>query len=173
MSTKIMLDLETLGTKPGSVIVAIGATKFDLDGVKADPFYSRVCPESCVKAGLQIDTSTIMWWLTQKDEARLEITKPGKQLSEALSIFSLWVGQEGDVEVWGNGASFDNALLSAAYDAIGQKRPWKYAGDRCYRTVKNLYPHITLIRKGEHHNALDDAITQTEHLIEILKTIIK
>ena len=45
-----MLDLETLGNKPGSVIVAIGAVKFG-GGEIIDSFYERVDAESCVNLG--------------------------------------------------------------------------------------------------------------------------
>ena len=161
-----MLDLETLGNKPGSVIVAIGAVKFGNGGI-IDSFYVRVDAESCVAAGLKLDVSTVLWWLTQSDAARLEITKPGQLLTAVLICFAEWVGDK-DAEVWGSGAAFDNALLAAAYDATGTPRPWKFSNDRCYRTVKNLYPDVPLARAGTHHNALDDAESQARHLMLIL-----
>ena len=41
MKTQIMLDLETLGTKPDSVIVSIGAVKFSPTEIY-DSFYEHV-----------------------------------------------------------------------------------------------------------------------------------
>jgi inhibitor of KinA sporulation pathway (predicted exonuclease) len=35
--------------------------------------------------------------------------------------------------------------------------------------VKNLHPEITMNRTGTHHNALDDARNQAQHLIDIFK----
>jgi DNA polymerase III epsilon subunit-like protein len=169
MKTQVMLDLETLGAKPGSVIVAIGAVKFG-GGQIIDSFYERIDPASCVEAGLKMDPQTIMWWLTQPDAARLEITKPGAPLAAVLAMFTVWVG-ENDVEIWGNGASFDNVLLSDAYEVAGMPRPWKFYNERCYRTVKNLRPDIQMAREGVHHHALDDARSQAEHLMRILETI--
>jgi hypothetical protein len=44
--------------------------------------------------------------------------------------------------------------------------PWKPYAGRCYRTYKNVpgARDITVQRKGEHDNALDDAIHQARHL---------
>lgn len=166
MKTQIMLDIETLGNKPGSVIVAIGAAKFSRGNITSS-FYERVDPASCVAAGLQMDIATIMWWLRQADEARLEITKPGKALPEVLESFASWIGCD-DALVWGNGAAFDNVLLAVAYDRVGIDCPWKFWNNRCYRTLKGLHPEVPMERAGTHHNALDDAESQARHLMAIL-----
>lgn len=168
MSYPCMLDLETLGTAPNSVIIAIGAVKFDLDGVK-DQFYQVVDPASCVDIGLQIDASTVMWWMQQNTAARKAFTEKGVHIEVALSQFASWV-DENDL-VWGNGSDFDNVLLAEAYKKAKIEQPWKYFNNRCYRTMKNQFPQIKLERKGTHHNAVDDAISQAEHLIKILNHI--
>jgi 3' exoribonuclease, RNase T-like len=168
MRNQVMLDLETLGNKPGSVIVAIGAVKFG-EGRVVDTFYERVDAQSCVDAGLKMDPQTVMWWLGQGDAARLEITKPGAPLTSVLSSFAAWLGE--DAEVWGNGATFDNVLLADAYDITGIPRPWRFSRDRCFRTVSALRPDMTIVRNGTHHNALDDARTQAEHLMRVLAAI--
>ena len=176
MNTEVMLDLETLGNKPRSVIVAIGAVKLK-DGVITDRFYKRVDAASCVQAGLRVDVDTVMWWLKQESEARLEITKPGDPLSVVLWDFAEWLGCT-DAEVWGNGAAFDNVLLADAfdnvlladaYDACSIQRPWKFWNDRCHRTMKSLFPQVPMQRSGTHHNALHDAETQAVHLMAIRK----
>lgn len=181
MKTRIMLDLETLGTAPGSAILAIGAVKFGNSECYA-AFYERVDLKTSVAAGLTMDPATVLWWLQQSDEARLEITRGGGGIQWALQQFSEWVwslqreepvveGEEWEIEMWGNGASFDNVLLSVAYERVGLTRPWKYSNDRCYRTVKNLYPDIPLQRDGTHHNALDDARSQAMHLMAMLPSL--
>lgn len=167
MKARIMLDLETLGKRPGSVIVAIGAVEFG-GGEILSRFYKRIDVESCIAAGLTMDCSTVMWWLQQDDAARMEITKPGEPLLEVLEMFCLWLGCD-DAEIWGNGAAFDNVLLAAAYEHAGMELPWKYSNDRCYRTMKNMHPEIQMARSGTHHNALDDAESQALHLMAILE----
>jgi exodeoxyribonuclease VIII len=166
MKTMIMLDIETLGTRPNSVITSIGAVKFGNNEI-LDEFYTRVDAESCARLGLKMEVSTVMWWLQQEDAPRLEITRSGKDICDALEEFKEWV-TDADAEMWGNGAAFDNVLLASAYDAYGASLPWKFTNDRCYRTVKNLFPNIRMNRNGEHHNALDDARDQAIHLMSIL-----
>jgi hypothetical protein len=74
-------------------------------------------------------------------------------------------------KIWGNGASFDNAILAELYRVAKHPSPWEYWNDRCYRTLKNLYKQVVPPpeRKGTHHNALDDAVFQAEHAVSILK----
>jgi exodeoxyribonuclease VIII len=163
-----MLDLETLGTSPDSVIIAIGAVKFDNDCVY-DRFYQVVDPDSCVKAGLKIDADTVMWWMQQDIKAREVFKTKGVPLKTALLQFAEWV--EEDEAVWGNGADFDNVLLSTAYRLCNAPTPWKYYNNRCYRTMKNMYPSIKAAHTGVKHNALDDAEAQAVHLIKILAHI--
>lgn len=157
-----MLDLETLGQGSNSVIIAIGAVLFNPYGGTTHDFYCTIDPEDAVREGLQIDASTVMWWLQQSDTARSAFKKPGMPLKAALNSFREWYTK--DAPVWGNGAAFDNVILANAYKAIGEKQPWDFWNDRCYRTVKGMYPHIKLSRTGTYHNALDDAKTQAEHL---------
>ncbi len=164
--THVMLDLETLGTTPGSVILSIGAVKFG-NGQIISEFYCRIDPKSSVAAGLKMDPGTVLWWLKQNDEARKEICEPGESLGFALHAFAVWLNDY-QCEMWGNGAGFDNVLLSAAYDiGLTVPRPWKYSGDRCYRTVKNANKDVPFYRLGTAHNALDDAKSQALHLMAI------
>ena len=168
----IMLDLETWGTKPGSVITSIGAVVFNDEAI-TDTFYARIDPKSAMEAGLLVDADTILWWMKQSDEARAEFSRSAYHIETALADFSRWclAGREGDPVLWGNGATFDNALLRAAYEACGIVAPWGPFSDRCYRTAKSYRPGIKMARTGTHHNALDDARSQAEHLIRIHKAM--
>jgi exodeoxyribonuclease VIII len=167
MKTRIMLDLETLGNRAGAVIVAVGAVKFG-DGEVLDTFYERVDAESCIDLGMAMDVSTVFWWMKQNEAARKEIARPGgRAIREVLELFALWASDE-DAEVWGNGASFDNAILSEAYALAKIRRPWQFWNDRCYRTVKGLRPTDRVAEVGVKHNALDDAFSQAVHLMQMV-----
>lgn len=161
----VMVDLETMGAGPSAAIVAIGA----VDSLGRE-FYRTVDLASSVTAGGVIDPSTVMWWMGQSDEARAALTSPGAvHIVQALTEFSAWVADLGaDVRVWGNGAAFDNVILGGAYDRSGLPRPWAFWNDRCYRTIKSLRPGIKMSRTGTHHNALDDARSQADHLRVLL-----
>lgn len=93
-----MLDLETLGTRPGSVITSIGAVKFAAGQITSD-FYVRIDMQSSVEAGLVIDPATLLWWLQRSEKARSELLAPSVPLRSALEAFRVWVGDP-DSEVW-------------------------------------------------------------------------
>ena len=72
----IMVDLETMGTAPGSAIVSLGAVAFDpVAGTLGEEFYRVITLGSCQRAGLTIDAGTIGWWLQQSDSARAELVR--------------------------------------------------------------------------------------------------
>ena len=172
----IMVDLETMGNGPTAAITAIGAADFDsVAGEIQDKFYMAVDLQSSVDLGGVIDPATVAWWLGQSDAARAEMTRSGAHINIALMRFKEFVrkNNRGDKEVtvWGNGATFDNVILSSAYRNSGIDRPWSYKADRCYRTIRALRPEIEFDDYGTLHNALDDAIGQAFHLMKILKAM--
>ena len=165
----VMIDLETLSTDPDGFICAIGAVAFDANGLGAE-FYATI--KSPAGNG-KIDAGTVFWWLEQSKEAQSAFNSEDSlrpSLANALLDFADWMSQfgpMGDRRVWGNGATFDNVMLSAAYRRNGLNTPWPFWGDMCYRTIKNLHgaPSNTPTRDGTHHNALDDAKYQAQHLV--------
>lgn len=176
----VMLDLETMGNGPNAAIVAIGAVAFDIEArTLGSTFYALVELESSVAFGGQMDASTVMWWMQQSQAARSALTGPTEPapLPSTLTRFTLWLHSLTtertlkDICVWGNGAAFDNVILASAYRRMRMPAPWKHWNDRCYRTVKALNRHVTLERTGTHHHALDDAISQAQHLIAILNPL--
>ena len=168
----VMLDLETMGTSNDAAIVAIGAAEFDVvAGNVGEVFYYPISLESAVAEGGVIDASTVMWWLRQSDAARDALANRGDTLHirQGLHTFTAWLSTRGtSVRVWGNGVAFDNVILAQAYRRMGLPVPWEYRNDRCYRTVRALYPDIQMQRTGVHHNAGDDAVSQAQHLLQIL-----
>ena len=167
----IMLDLETMGVNPDAAIIAIGAVEFDTGtGDIGERFYTVIDLASSVKHGGVIDASTVLWWMQQSDAARSEFERPGLDIIDALTAFSVWVAGLGpEVSVWGNGAAFDNVILASAYRRIGLPPPWPHWLDRCYRTIKDRYPEVLPVRTGVFHRAVDDAESQARHLINMLR----
>ena len=104
----VTVDLETMGNRAGSAIIAIGAVKFDKNGT-GDEFYKTIDLQSSVVGGGQMDASTVLWWLKQSEAARAEFFKPGESLIASLLAFKTWLGGDG-CKIWGNGASFDNVF---------------------------------------------------------------
>jgi hypothetical protein len=169
----IMLDLETMSTDPNAAIVSIGAVAIDFENNRlGEEFYRRISLESAMQSGGIVDASTVIWWLQQSEPARREIYSATADIRRACEAFTQYVSEIGDpaqMRIWGDGAAFDNVLLSCTYKRIGLERPWKFWNDRCYRTIKNTYKDIKAADFGTAHNALDDAKAQALHLLNIFK----
>lgn len=169
----VMLDLETMSTSSRAAIVSIGAVKFTLNDDAGDPivdkFYRTVDARTCSAVGLDISEATVKWWASQPRQVMDELRKDAIPLKDALTEFSKWYGTT-SLPTWSCGASFDLPIMQSAYEAVGMIMPWKYWHERCYRTMKEIIKVPEPIRAGTYHNALDDAIFQTEHLLQILKS---
>jgi len=168
---QIMLDTETLATSSNAVILSIGAVKFKLDGSISDQaFYASISVDS--QKTRHIAESTLLWWMKQSPEARAVFHEPKDTLDTALRAFALWIDHE-DYCVWSNGADFDIPLVGHAFDSYQLERPWKFWNQRCFRTMKSTPPgmYVTPPVGGVAHNAVDDALNQTKHLIEIFKSL--
>lgn len=176
-ATHIMLDLETLGTKPGSIVTAIGAVHFG-QGQIHRTFYTTIDARDAARYGLTLDADTALWWLKKSEPARLELTQATKPLRPALQEFLDWLmhaappsGLLADylasLQVWGNGATFDPPLIEAALAAAGHPCPWNHRQVRCYRTVAALDPSELKPRPDIPHHALHDATAQALHLMQI------
>lgn len=168
----LMLDIETLGTRPGCVILSIAAVPFNVFS-PLDYFYERVSSESCVGRGLSIDAKTAEWWLRQSAQARDEAFGGSLSIDIALVKLSDYITELGEVVVWGNGASFDAPILEAAYDVCNIKVPWKYTNARCFRTLKELFPAVPYRKPVFAHNALEDAKAQAAHAELLFRTYLK
>lgn len=168
----IMVDLETLGRRPGCAILSIGAVFFNPIRPSLLPtqvFYCVVRNDGHQEVlGLHQDPETVDWWEKQSPEARKVLAAAGrksgnKQLPGALRDFNKFVASGGPrVRVWGNGADFDNAILSVAMACAGMKPSWEFWNNRCYSTLKSMAARGVNLpaRQGVHHNALDDALHQ-------------
>lgn len=181
----LMIDLETMGNKPDSAIVAIGAVPFDMvSGVTDDAiFYEVVELRSSASYGGSIDADTVLWWLDKSDNARSEITNSEKaiDLPVALANLNTFVSAYCDerIQVWGNGSNFDNVILRSAYEHCGITPFWKHWNDRDVRTIVELGRNAGIDPKkdfpfvGDAHNALDDALHQVNYVTAIHQHLFK
>jgi len=155
---EVMLDLETLSTRPNAIIVSIGAVKFDRRGPirdleQLDQFYKRIEIDSCKELGMHFDQEVQNWWNEQDDDIRyeaLEHTERGT-IKDVLHDFSRWF--RGCKLIWGNGDDFDCTILSEAYKLAGIKTPWNFWDTRDVRTaldIGNINPR-DLPSQHKHH----------------------
>lgn len=175
----VMIDLETLSTKPNALVLAIGACEinFQLNDV-GHKFYTSIDHKSYEGSKPDIDADTVMWWMRQSDDARTAIQHKDNSLGihDALLTLTNWmcdfnhiVSGADELHVWGNGADFDNVILSHWLREFSITQPWSFRGNRCFRTVKNLFPDTPdpASDNAIKHHALHDAEWQANKLILI------
>ena len=166
-----MVDLETLGLRPTSVVLSVGLVSFNETSI-LDKLHVRLAVDQQIEAGRTIDGSTLDWWMIQEEAARRHLFSGAAAQRRLLvedGLQMIWSFMQGADEVWGNGAAFDNVLLRDLFRHMKGIVPWGYKADRCYRTVKAMNTHVPMQPfRGTEHDALDDAINQTIHLQSIL-----
>lgn len=170
----VMVDLETLGTAADSVILSIGAVRFDLESNEIDDagFYASISIDSNLDYKRRIQEDTLMWWLQQAPAAQAVFFEPKQAFQSTLLEFSDWLGDR-DAHMWSMGADFDLPMLAHGYAQIITEVPWKHWNSRCARTYKNLpqAKNVSVPRLGTHHNALHDAIHQAKLMQAIHRVV--
>ena len=173
-----MLDIETLGTAPGSGICTIGAVKFNRDKElptldECDTFYARISLESLDTYGFLTDPETLEWWNNQDDDLKHEalgVDAERIDIKKVLLDFAEWYGD--CKTVWGNGDDFDCVLLATAYQKTGiGNPPWRFRDTRDLRTLLDISGSPKFIQLNNHHHALYDAYSQVAALKEYIGNI--
>jgi hypothetical protein len=166
MPVHVMLDLETLGKRPGSVIRSVGAIAFDpVAGTLGETFYANVDQTSCEAIGLVTDPDTIAFWAKQSAEAQGALTVNPAPVRDVLRAFADYWKAVGGRRLWAHGATFDPPLLEAAYKAADLEAPWHYADPRDTRTIYELASVQPDRAAGVHHDAAWDARNQAVAVI--------
>lgn len=164
----VMVDIETLGLTPDSIILSIGACA--VEAPNEVQFYQEISIHG--QTGRCVDLDTVKWWMKQ------DIPPPMDGivcLEHTLIDFARWLDEAfvstTDLIVWASGTDFDISILKHAYESLDEGSvPWKYNNVRDYRTAYNFFSHIPRPEfVGDRHNALADAVHQAQHLALIMK----
>lgn len=172
----VMVDIETLASRPDAVIVSIGAVIFEPDGhqVTLSPdtsFHVRVLLNQPTRA---IDPKTVAWWMQQAPDAQQELLAsdeerlPLKVALGKLGTFMRSAGDWGATTVWSHGSDFDLVVLGHAYREERLKQPWPFRQARDTRTlfglVETFYGRQVLAscwpENPLKHNPLMDSVAQ-------------
>lgn len=163
MTAHIMTDIETLGKRPGSVVLSAAFVRFSDE---AQMTLNLSIPDQQA-LGLVIDEETAVWWRGQEEKhpgAWAAATANPVPLATALSYIAQWLTWAGGgdwFDIWCNGAPFDCPILEELFRRAGIKCPWEFWQVRDTRTLYDL----ALIRKEDYavpppHIALNDCIGQ-------------
>jgi len=180
-----MLDIETLGTDPGAVILSIAAVEFDLESGKTGREYLwKIDIKDSMKHGFVIDPDTLLWWVGQNPEVFKSnilpdgLTLPIKPVVEdIINVFKYALSPK--IHVWGNSNRFDMGILIPYLRVITDKPIWKYSNERDVRTLVSFNPFIKgeVVEKAKKdnldlHNPIIDCKLQIEYCSKIYNSII-
>ena len=175
-TTDIMIDLETLGTTPDSVIVSIAAVKFDPfedyqeRGVTSDQLPTlNILVDIDGQTDRRIDDNTVTWWSQQDPLIQETVFSPIGRVSfaDALDQLHRFIWNTGG-RVWAQGTQFDIAMLEHAYRSINKAYPWQYSQARDSRTLLDL---VAVNLPKATHDAVADCWRQIIGVQQALATL--
>lgn len=183
----LMIDLETLGTHPDSVILTIGAQVFDPSptcvGWIESPLWDQISERyytSFLNLRIDVDSQisqwdrktdehTIRWWGNQSPEAQEEAMGLDGRIPLENALDKLIEIAQLCSHVWSKGPTFDIVMLENAIEQTGRRIPWKFWNVRDARTVYGLCPTLDTRLNG--HIALDDCRNQIVLLQEAFRML--
>ncbi|WP_324271118.1 3'-5' exoribonuclease (plasmid) [Enterobacter hormaechei] len=196
---RIMIDKESLSTKPNAAFISLSAVVMDFDAkspqesllnrfnmyVKIDSAFAYA--ES--GAG-HIDPQTIMWWFRQCDAARMDQANgqdEARDMRDVLVAFKNWVkdvanlyGVHHDrIEMWSCGPMQDQNWLEHAWRdtfpnrPVSANPPWPWWGVRCGRSFLSTFYKVKegVANEGTLHVGIDDCCNQARKLFAIIRSI--
>jgi hypothetical protein len=170
----VMLDLETLSTRPESVILTIGAVKFDPFGDTVDVdngLYYRVDVDEQLALDRHILESTVEWWGNQDPEVREEALGERDRVSldeMTRGLNRFLVGVE---NIWCQGPAFDVVILENLYRQLTKPTPWQFWQISDSRTLFKTHGDPRDKNRAAAHNALMDCYYQADAVQEIYRTV--
>lgn len=165
-----MIDIETLGHTRDSVILTVGAVKFDPYSSEEPhtPFYHRLDVDQQTELGRVTTESTLEWWGKQPPEIFEEAM--GEDGRTDLEVFAKDLNKYlvGADKIWAQGPLFDIILIEDLYRMLGIPTPWQYWQIRDSRTLFDLGSADTKLNNKSAHNALADAYAQAISVQNVL-----
>ena len=163
----VMVDIETLGTEPGCVVLTVGACTMQKNPEDRMVYSAALDWEAQVKSGRAVNPGTLKWWMDQSPAARAEAFEGDRvPVQDFADDFARWWQSVGAERIWSHGSSFDVPILESL-----APMPWKFWNARDTRTLYS-FAGVTPKRGNDHHHALADAMVQTDAVWSAL-TILK
>ena len=165
----VMLDIETLGTRPGCVVVTLGAVKFDpyTQEMPGPGIYMRLDADEQIALGREVQEDTMLWWMKQAEDVREEALGEGDRVSLATMYHDLNKFLVGVENIWCQGPAFDIVILENLYRQMGWPTAWQFWQIRDSRTLFGVHGDPREKGKAGLHNALEDCVSQAQGVQQI------
>lgn len=168
----VMLDIETLSTRPESVVLTLGAVKFDPFGDKVDTdtgLYIRCDVDEQIALDRHIQQETVEWWGTQPEDVREEALGEHDRTSMNDMLDQLNRFLVGSGNIWCQGPAFDIVILENLYRQMQRPTPWQFWQIRDSRTLFGVHGDPRQKGRAGAHNALIDCYYQAQAVQQVYK----
>lgn len=179
----VMIDTETLGRTPGSVVRSVAAVEFDPQtGETGRQKVWKIDLTDSMRYGFKVEASTLKWWMMQSDEARREFVEgaetPLEDFLEDFMQFIAATDEGNDFTLWCLQLDFDVAMLRSMYSWYNlnvyrcdeEVLPWNFRKVRDVRPYMDALDSAGLLppKVADRHTPLADCLAQINcvHLVE-------
>lgn len=175
----VMIDTETLGRAPGSVIRSLAAVEFDPEtGETGRKKVWKIDLADSIRYGFKVESSTLKWWMMQSEEARRDFVEGAEtKLEEFLEEFMEFladVNENDDFTLWCLQLDFDVPMLRAYYSWYNQNvhgcdedvLPWDFRKVRDVRPYMDALDNAGILppKVAGRHTALADCLAQINYV---------
>ena len=169
-----MLDIETLSTRPESVVLTLGAVKFDpwADEVDTESgLYLRIDVDEQLALDRHVQQETVDWWGTQPEDVREEALGEHERTGLSNTVDQLNRFLVGSNSIWCQGPAFDIVILENLYRQLGRPTPWQFWQIRDSRTLFGVHGDPREKGRTGAHNALIDCYYQARAVQQVYKEV--
>lgn len=173
-----MIDLETLGLEPTSIIRSCAAVEFDPEtGETGERIEWKVNLQQSYDAGFTLSIDTIRWWMKQSEEVRKQfVDEDETELKDFLNHLKYFIESHGDdVTMWCLQLDFDLPILRNHYywlnkDSFIRKDynyiPWNRRKIRDVRPYMDALEAAGLLppKVADRHTPMADCLAQIGYI---------
>lgn len=180
MANHMMIDLETLDTRPSAVVFQVGVLVFK--DIVPENFRTNLILEEKIyhldildqiMAGRTVDLETVRWWQTQKVDAWYRSANEITSTRDLFQDITYFYSKHEVKCLWANSPSFDTVIMRSLRESLGIS--WKFPSfrqDMDLRTLKQMFKmngrESPMPKKETTHNALQDCRDQFQEVVHYL-----
>lgn len=165
----VMLDLETLSTRPEGVILILGAIKFNPFEIDSfgETLYIRIDVDEQTAKGRHVCENTMGWWLKQPTDVMEEALSETDRVSISDTLKRLNKFLVGVNNIWAQGPIFDIGMLENMYRGENTPPPWQHWQISDSRTLFKTHGDPRVVGRDNLHNALADCVYQAQGVQQV------